>query len=301
MKYCLYFGIITAALAQSTTQSATVDINGYRVPGPLITSDNSGRTERMQSINGRTIPLEKVVERVLRDDASGRVVERTIQRFDPNGNPTPPERILIEQRGSTTSTTRSQEDINANYRVIERSVTETHKSGSVESLETAIQRPTINDSMETVEKQAVTKTSAPGGFEQDVVTYRLGANGFYEAARRVTNRQQQAAGTHEDTAEYEVGPSGRLVLHSRTLINIARQPDGSETEVRDIFGQFVPGSVGTEGSSLKLKERDTTKRREAADGSVHETLFVQRPTLADPGVLGPNKAVSETVCRGKCR
>ena len=246
------------------------------------------------------MPLEKIEERVIRDDASGRVVERTIQRFDQNGSATAPERIVIEQQGSTTRSTTYRGDINGAFHVVERSLTETRKSGSTESSETTVERPTVNDSMETVEKISVVKTEVPGGFQQSAVTYRLGADGFYEALRLVTNHQKEAARTRDETAEYEVGSSGRLELHSQTVISTTLRPDGSALEVVDVFGQSVPGLAGTEGSPLKLMERDTTQRRLAADGSVRETFSVQRPSLADPGVLGPSAIVSETVCRGKC-
>ena len=50
-----------------------------------------------QSINGRTVPMEQVEERVLRNDASGKVTERIIRRYDPQGNALPPARETIEE------------------------------------------------------------------------------------------------------------------------------------------------------------------------------------------------------------
>ena len=99
MKY-LILGQMVSILALSAQDSSVrtttaVDVNGNRIAdGPQIDQTNSKNsvetTERMQSINGRMVPLERVEERVLRDDASGRVVERLIHRFDATGNPTTP-------------------------------------------------------------------------------------------------------------------------------------------------------------------------------------------------------------------
>ena len=93
------FLISTACLcAQSSVTSSTqVDVNGHRIPnGPEVITSKSGNdtqtTVTMQSINGRQVPLERVEEKVVREDASGRVVERLIRRYDPQGTPTPPER-----------------------------------------------------------------------------------------------------------------------------------------------------------------------------------------------------------------
>src|SRR5579884_3373518 len=40
-----------------------------------------------RSINGNRVRLESVTEKVVQQDAHTRVIERTVQRYDPNGNP----------------------------------------------------------------------------------------------------------------------------------------------------------------------------------------------------------------------
>ena len=35
--------------------------------------------------------------------------------------------------------------------------------------------------------------------------------------------------------------------------------------------------------------------------SVVQTLSVRRPTVSDPGVLGPVRQLSQTVCKGDCK
>ncbi len=78
---------------QSNSNSAPrVDINGNVVSaGPSISQTKSANgsqtTVTTQSVNGRTVPLEQVEERVLRDDSSGKVTEKITRTYDPQGNP----------------------------------------------------------------------------------------------------------------------------------------------------------------------------------------------------------------------
>ncbi len=64
--------------------------------GPTISQTKSANgsqtTVTTQSINGRTVPMEQVEEQVLRNDSSGKVTERIVRRYDPQGNPLPPVR-----------------------------------------------------------------------------------------------------------------------------------------------------------------------------------------------------------------
>src|SRR5271154_6892822 len=119
--------VSTAALAaqsSSVTTSTATDINGNTVQnGPEIiqtkTPTGSETTVTRQSINGRMVPVEKVEVNILKDDASGRIVERIVRRFDPNGNPAPPEKETIEEQkspngSSTIQTSTYRGDINGN-------------------------------------------------------------------------------------------------------------------------------------------------------------------------------------------
>src|SRR5277367_5536317 len=129
-------GSLSLTAQQSSVSSTTsVDVNGNVVrDGPSISqtksSSGSQTTVTTQSINGRSVPMEQVEERVLRDDASGKVTERIIRRFDPQGNPMPPVRQTIEELkrpdgSSSTQSTTYQSDINGNMQIAEKSVTDT--------------------------------------------------------------------------------------------------------------------------------------------------------------------------------
>jgi hypothetical protein len=306
--------VSAAALCAQTsvTTSTSTDINGNVVQnGPQIiqtkTPTGSETTETRQSINGRMVPAEKVEVNVLRDDASGRLVERITRRYDQNGNPTAPVKETIEEQkrpdgSSTIQTSTYRGDINGNLQLAQKSVTEIHKSDTQETAETVIQRQTINGSLDTVEKQSqVTVKDASGGYRLDATTYRRDGNGgFYEAVRTTTEHSLQGSEATDHTAEYEVGPGGGLQLHSQKVSKTVTAPDGSKEVVVDIFGQNVPGLVNSSSSALKLQEQQVIERKPGAAGTLTETVSVRRPTISDPNTLGPARQLSQTVCQGAC-
>ncbi len=298
-----------SAQQSSVTTTSAVDINGRRVTeGPsVIRSNSDGRaetTEVLQSVNGRSVPIEKVEERVVREDASGKVVERLIRRYDPNGSLTSPLKEVIEEQkrpdgSSTRQVTTYRGDINGSMQPIERSITESRTSGSSESAETVVQRPSVNGSLETVEKQSRTKVKQGSTYSEDATTYRKDGNGrFAVAVRETTEHTLQGNQSNDSTAEYEIGPTGQLQLHSQKVTRTVTAADGSKEQVVDIFGQSVPGRVDPDG--LKLQEQQTIQKRPGPNNSVIETLSVRRPSISDPKSLGPARQLSETVCRGKC-
>ena len=296
----------------SVSRTTSVDINGHRVAdGPDVVHAKSATgtttTERLQSINGRTVPIERIEERVLRDDSSGRVVERTIRSFDRDGNPTPPTKETIEEQkqpdgSSTTQITTYRGDINGNMKVARRSTTQTRISGSSQTKDTVVQEPTVNGSLETVEKQTTVKLKEVGNdYREDTSTYRKDANGnFVEAVRIATAHTQQGADATDNTAESEIGSDGRLRLHSQTVIKTTTRTDGSADVQKDIFGQNVPGTVDTSETKMRLQERQLIERKPGPGDSVVETVQVRRPTVSDPNTLGPARPLSQTICRGKC-
>ena len=299
---------LLSAQQSSVTSTTAVDINGRRVAdGPaVVQSKSDGRsesTEVLQSINGRMVPIQRVQERILRDDSSGRVVERIIREFDQTGSPSAPSKEIIEEQkrpdGSSTRQVSSYRgDINGNMQLTEKSMTQTQTSGSTENAETVVQRPTVNGSLETVEKQSVVKVKQPSGYTEDKTTYRRDGNGGFRAAvRETTEHSEQGQQSNDSTAEYELGSTGQLQLHSQKVTKTITAADGSKDQVVDLFGQNVPGTVDPGG--LKLYEQQLIQKKRRPN-EVTETLSVRRPTVSDPKVLGSARQISETVCRGKC-
>jgi hypothetical protein len=305
------FTLALCAQDSSVTTSTSVDINGRRiVNGPQTDQTRSKTsaetTERMQSINGRMVPIERVEEHVVRDDASGRVVERTIRRYDATGNPTTPVKETVEEQkrpdgSSTIQTTRYQGDINGNMRLIERSITDIRKSGSAQTADTVLERPTVNGSLETVEKKSTVTVKDGSGYREEATTYRRDGNGgFGVAVRQTTEHTEQGGQATDNTAEYEIGADGRLQLHSQTVANTVTRPDGSKDSVVNIFGHSVAGTVDASDTRMKLYEQQIVEQKPGPGSSVVETLSVRRPTVSDPNALGPAREISQTVCKGKC-
>ena len=292
------------ALAQQASVSVPVsrDINGYRTTtGPEVVSTRtrnaSETTEKLQSINGRLVPIEKVDEKVVRDDGSVRIVERVIRRYDQTGNPAGMEKVVVEEQksahgSSTVNTTTYRSDVNGSMQVAERAVTRSEKSGNTTTSDTVVERPTISGGFDTVEKRSDSTVKQDNSYQENAVIYRKDANGsFYPAVRRVTDHSESNGRSSDNTAEYEIGPSGGLELHGQTVAESVKRPDGS-TEIQvDIFRRNVPGVVN-DGRGLKLQERQLVERRAGRGNEVVETVSARRPTVSDPNTLGPATQIS---------
>jgi len=293
-----------------TYSTSTVDVNGNRVPqGSERTTtsyqNGSDSTELMRSINGRLVPVERTDERVVRDDASGKVVERIVHRYDANGNPIGTEKVVVEERksgggNSSVITTKYGTDINGSSQITERTTTQIQASGSSQTAETVVERPVGSGSLQTVEKQTVVTSKQGDNYEESATTYRRNVEGsFYEAVREVKQHNVTGGESKDNVAEYEVGPNGQMELHGQTVTTAVKRSDGSQDLQVDIYGKNVPG-VFNDGHSLRLTEHQIVERKQGPGNSVVETLSVQRPTVSDPNRLGPPRELSQTVCRGKC-
>lgn len=299
------------AQQSSVLSTTSVDVNGNIVAdGPTISQTKSAgssqTTVTTQSINGRTVPMEQVEVRVLRADSSGTLTERIIRKYDPQGNLLPPMRETIEEQkrpdgSSTIQRTLSGADINGNLQIFEKSLTDTRENASGKTSETTIQRPTANG-LTTVEKQSQTVSKQGDNFQAETTTYRSDGNGgFFTAVRQTTEHKVQGSQISENSAEYEKGPNGELQLHGQTVSKITTRPDGSKDAVVDIYSRDVPGTVSGNESGLKLQEQQLIESTPGPGKTVVQTLSVRRPTLADPGTLGPARELSQTVCKGDCK
>jgi hypothetical protein len=165
-----------------------------------------------------------------------------------------------------------------------------------------VERATINGAFEPVEKQekVTRKESAGKGYEEAQIVFRKDAGGgFYAAERRVTQHSESGNQATDNTAEYEIGPTGQLELHGQRYSTTEKRPNGAEDVQIDIFRKNIPGVVN-DSRALQIVEHQILERRPVAGGAIVETLSVQRPSVSDPNRLGPPRQISETVCHGKC-
>jgi hypothetical protein len=295
------------AYPQSVTNTFSTNINGTRVEAPSQASGDGERTERFQSINGRQVPLEQTVDRVVREDANGKVTERILRKFNPNGQLASTERVLIEESklpggGSSVRETTYRSDVNGGSQEAQRQTIETHVNGSTTTASTVIDRPTLNGSFETVEKRSeVTEGPAANQRTTESVYRRDGAGGFQEALRNVKTSSTANNTTTETTANYEPGVTGQLQLASQSESTSTKRPDGSEVIQTNLYAHTVTGRLQENNAPMRVKEQQIVERRVNPDGSVVETLSVRRPSISDPNRLGELQKLSETVCKGKCQ
>jgi hypothetical protein len=298
------------AQQSSVSETTSIDVNGHRVvEGGEISrtksADGTVITETRQSINGRTVPMRRIEERVVRNDASGRVVERVIRDYDPQGNPTPLVKETVEEQkrydgSSSTKTTTSRGDINGGMQVTERTTTETRPTSSGESSQTVVERQS-SDGLRPVEKREETVVKQAGGYQSETVTYRDDGNGgFRPAVRQTTQHSEQNGDSSDNSAVYEPDGTGQLQLHSQTVTKTVTRSDGSKDSVIEIYGRNVEGTASGD-SGLKLKEQQTIETTPGPNNTMVQTLSVRRTSIADPKTLGPSRQVSQTVCQGDCK
>lgn len=313
MRVPLALVVCLAASAQQSKQSTTYtyDVNGRRIASAEASSASanggSTRTERIQSINGKTVPLETVEETVLSDGPSGRVVERLVRRFDATGRPGAPEKVRVEERknadgSSTVETTTWQGDLNARFQLHEKTRTHTAKTGDVQRSETAVERPTVGGSLELIERRLAVETGKPEYLDTEATTWRKSQNGgFYEAARELIQKRVDGAQTAETATRYNAANSGKLEFAGRTVSRLEKRADGSETQVVDVYGAVLQGrTIEGYGGGARLREQQVIERAPGAEGSVIETFSVRRPSLDGSAQLGALQKISETRCTGDC-
>lgn len=306
MRVLLGLCLATAAVAQvSSTATYTYDVNGRRVEAPRTREikgpGGSSSSEFASTINGRTAPIENVKERIVRDDASGKVIERVIQRYDLNGSPQAPEKVQIEERKQYDGTARivttvSRGDVNGRFTVVERNSSESRESGGVTTTNGVTERPAVNGGFEVVEKSSTTSRKTQSGSREEKVIYRPGTGGRFEvSAQSVTDRIEQGGQSTETTNQYNTAASGQMELSLQTVSQLTKNSDGSDSRQVSIYGVNTPGRAAS--GKAELREQQLIERRPGSGDTVVESFSVRRPT-PNGGSLGDYQKISERVCSG---
>jgi hypothetical protein len=293
----------------SSLKSAIPGLDGAAVEGPIYqtskSATGSSRIEYSTSINGRLAPRESVEEKVIREDANGKVVERYVRRFDATGNAGPVEKTVIEERksGNTLMTTSTvyRGDLNGNLMPAERSVAQAVEQGNTVQTNVTIERSGFDGQMAPVERIAQTTVKSSAEAQQQTTTrMRRDANGnFYEAVREVRDTTTPKNGPAvENRAQYVDGALAEQSV-ARTVVG----PNGSRTTVIDVYATQQPGLSADAGGRLALKEQQQIVREVGAGGkTATETVTSRKPNVSDPGRLGPAQVLSRTTCSGTgCR
>ncbi len=315
MRYLYVFALaLPAAFSQGSSNTSTriPDINGgTSIEGPSISSNRtaagSSRTEYSTSINGQLAPRESVEEKIIRQDANGKVIERYVRKFDATGNPGRVEKTVIEERksGNTVSTTATvyRADLNGNLSPAERSVSQSVTQGATTTTETAIERSGFDGASGLTAAERVTAVVVQTGKDaQQVTTTRMRkdpSGNFYVAVREVSDKQTENGAVVENRVQYVDGALAEQSV-SRTIVG----KDGSSTTTVDVFSTQAPGlsadAAGVGGGKLALKEQQQITSQPGAGGKVTQTVVSRKPNVSDANRLGPAQVLSQTVCTGAC-
>jgi len=309
VKYCFYSLLCAGfALAQSSGSSTTglivPDLNGNSVLTAVYTAKDGDRQELTQSINGRKVPLQKSETRVLSDGPNGKTTETLTRKYDATGQVVSTERTVVEEKklpnGAVIHATTYRSDLNGQMAEAERRTIESQTQGPTSTTNVTVSRPGISGSFDVAEKRSVV-SNADGKTLHETETVQIpGANGQLMEAARLAREQSTVNGTTTSTeVRYEPDFTGKLSLISQQVATIKKDSDGSLVTQVDLYAPAAYGIAREQNATPKLKEQDVIVRREK-NGVVTETTTVSRPTMQDPGRLGPSGPVSELVCTGKC-
>ena len=150
-------------------------------------------------------------------------------------------------------------------------------------------------------KRTASSTGTDSRQQSSETVYRLSNNGgLYEALRQVSVSTKQGDRSTADTAYYEPGVTGALVLARQSVSTTVKGSDGRETTEVNLYARAADGRVQENDAPQQIKEQQIIERRKGPDGSVTETLSVRRPSVSDPKQLGGVQRISETLCKGKC-
>lgn len=309
MKYCVYSLLCAGlALAQSGGKSTTglilPDLNGNRVEQAIYTAKDGDRQELTQSINGRKVPLQQSETHVLSDGPNGKTTETLTRKYDATGQLVSTERTVVEEKklpnGAVIHATTYRSDLNGQMAESERRTIESQTQGLSSTTNVTVSRPGISGSFDIAEKRSViTNGDGKTVHETEVVQIPTANGQLMEAASLVRELSTVNGTTTSTEARYEPDFTGKMSLTSQQVATIKKESDGSLVTQVDRYAQAAYGIARTENATQQLKEQEVIVRREK-NGVVTETTTVSRPTLQDPGRLGPSSPVSELVCTGKC-
>ena len=171
----------------STIRSVTdYDVSGRKIRHPESqfsrqSESGSENAITLQSISNREVPYLSERGTVLRETETEKSVEKTTQRYDPNGNPTHQELVREETRklpDGTVVTTATMyiENINGRMEIVDRTITRRKEhNGRIENL-TTTEKPSINGGFQTIIREESIETKQ-GENASTITTVRQVDNG----------------------------------------------------------------------------------------------------------------------------
>jgi hypothetical protein len=120
-----------------------------------------------------------------------------------------------------------------------------------------VRHPTVNGSLETVEKQSRTRVNA--GYREDTTTHRREATAA--AVRQTTELTREGQQASDRKAEYELNANGRLQRHRQTVTKTVTGADGSKDRVVDIFEDYSGPGQAKAANDPEDRPNNTSAKR----------------------------------------
>jgi hypothetical protein len=285
--------------------------NGERVATPVTASerntDSGGdSTQTVVGTNGRQVPYISTSEKVVTKTANHSVVERQVQRYDTQGQPTRQAMVREEQRklpdGSVEKiTTVFEEDVNGSLRPAERTVARETLTGNKTRTVVTTERPSARGGFEAVEqRESVETRQGESAAVVETVVSRPNVNGKLTESKRERSVLQKSGDTA--TTETEVWErstaTGEVALSERTVGKVVERPDGSASETIQIYGHSrLGGGAGDVNGRTGPRLQQTVQREVAVrpNGEKVETTTTQARGVADPSKLGERQVTQKVI------
>ncbi len=292
-----------------TVRSYTYGPDGERVASPITVSErnNDSGGESTQTIvgtGGRQVPYISTKEKVVTKTANHSVVERRVQRYNPQGQPTRQALVREEEKklpngAIEKTTTVYEEDVNGALQPTEQTVSrETVNGGKTRTVVTT-ERPGVSGRFQAVEQRESieTKQGDKAGVVETVVS-RPNVNGRLTEAKRERSVTQKAGDTATTQTEvFERNPAtGEIALSERKIGKVVERADGSKSETIQIYGNTrLGGGAGdvNGGGEPRLQQTVQHEISVRPNGEKVETTTTQSRTIADPSQLGERQVVKK--------
>jgi hypothetical protein len=292
-----------------SVQAYTYGPNGERIASPVTVSErnNDSGGESTQTIvgtGGGQVPYISTKEKVVTKTANHSVVERRVQRYNPQGQPTRQALVREEEKklpnGAVEKTTTIyEEDVNGSLQPTERTVTRESVSGNKTRTVVTTERPGVSGGFQAIEQResVETKQGDKAGVVETVVS-RPNVNGRLTEAKRersVTEKTGNTATTETEVWERS-SATGEVALSERKVGKVVERPDGSASETIQIFGNTRPGGgAGDVNGGAEPRLQQTVQREVSVrpNGEKVETTTTQSRTTADPSQLGDRQVVKK--------
>ena len=281
-----------------------VNLSGAKVEISIVgneTTTATGRqkTQTLKSISKRDVPYLSEREEILSQTATEKTVERQVQRYDPEGNPTRQDvvrevvKTLPDGTIVTTATTFS-ENMNGRLEEVERTVSREKESGNRIVRTTTSERPSINGGFQAHMREESVETRQ-GDSSARIETVRHvndGGGRLIEAGREETVMSLSGdTATTEKTVWERDSMSTKMVQASKSVGTLVTRADGSSTETIETYSHSLGDGSGrflnsTTPELVRTVTRETTV---GSNGETIETTNTRSRNPADPSKIVPTQ------------